>query len=85
MTDEVTARTYSGYLMVNWRSDSVRFRKTEPDSIDPTEIAIPVSVDVAVPEIAVPSIDVDIDVPPANVEHAVAEAAERIAPHIEDE
>lgn len=85
MSENTENRTYSGYLMVDWRSDRLRFRKTEPNKLDPTEIAVPVSVSVDVPQIDVPSIDVAVDVPPANVEHAVAEAAERIAPYIEEE
>lgn len=67
-------KEYSGYIIVNWRNDEVRYRKTAPrDDANPRELAIPITVEVEVPEVQVPEIDADITVPPAQVEHAIAE------------
>lgn len=82
---ETTEKTYEGYLVINWRDDDLRFRKTEPESLNPTELAVPISTTVNVPEIEVPSVELEVDVPPASVEQAVTEAAERIAPDFEDD
>lgn len=80
-----TTRTYSGYLVINWRDDTLRFRKTEPEDLNPTEIAVPQSVTVTVPEIEVPSVELNVDVPPAAVDKAITEAAERIAPYYDED
>jgi hypothetical protein len=76
--EDVTRQTYSGYLVINWRDDDVRFRKTAPSNreVAPTEIAIPVSVGVTVPEVEVPEITAEVEVPAAKVEHAVADEQE---------
>lgn len=75
MSTEETTKDYSGFLIVNWRDDNVRYRKTPPNTNkqSPYEIAIPVSVSVAVPSVTVPEIEADIEVPPAEVEHAVSQ------------
>lgn len=83
--ENVTTKTYEGWLIINWRNDRLRFRKTEPDNLNPSEIAVPQNVTVTVPDIEVPGVELDIDVPPATVEKAVTEAAERIVPYVEDE
>jgi len=75
MSDESDTRTYGGYLIIDWReantSDAIRFRKTEPSNPAPHEIAIPVSVNVTVPDVEVPSIEADVDVPAPEVEEVV--------------
>jgi hypothetical protein len=78
MSDEESTRDsetkqYRGYLVVNWRDDEVRFRKTEPTSrrSSPYELAIPVNVAVRVPDVPVPEISAEIEVPPAQVIEAV--------------
>lgn len=71
----VTTRSYSGYLIVDWRdaksSNDVRFRKTEPTDPAPHEVTIPVSVDVTVPEVDVPSIMAEVEIPAPEVEEVV--------------
>lgn len=47
-----TEKTYSGYLIANWRDDDLRYRKTRPDDLAPRELSIPVSISVAVPEVS---------------------------------
>lgn len=77
MTDDDTeTKTYDGYLIVNWRDDELRFRKTAPTgSLAPQELAIPLTVDVTIPEVQVPEIHADIEVPPAKVNRAVTGGA----------
>ena len=73
-TDEShETKTYEGFLIVNWRDDNVRFRKTKPASrkTSPYEVAIEVTVNITVPDIEIPSIEADITVPPAEVEQAI--------------
>lgn len=71
-TNEAQYKEYSGFLIVNWRNDKVRYRKTPPgDNANPQEFAIPGSVNVDVLEVTVPEIEADITVPLAQVEQAV--------------
>jgi hypothetical protein len=71
-SDGGETKTYEAYLLINWSKDDLRVRKTHPGGkLGPQELAIPISVDVTVPEVQVPEIHADITVPPAKVEQAV--------------
>lgn len=67
-------KTYTGYLVVDWRDDDLRFRKTRPGSNDrgPTEYPVEVSVEVEVPEFDIPELAADMKVPAPAVREAVA-------------
>lgn len=77
-TDE-TVKNLSAYLIVNWKDETLKSRKTEPSQskLSPYEIAIPASVEVVVPEVEVPELTARIDVPRANVESGLVEDAAR--------
>lgn len=85
MSDEQTDREgetkrFTGHLIIDWNDETMRHRKTAPDdSLGPTELAIPVSVDITVPEIQVPSIEAAIKVPATQVEQSVVEETRAIA------
>jgi hypothetical protein len=68
-------KTYSGYLIVDWRDDEVRFRKTRPDAASrgPTEYPVEVTVEVDVPEFDPPEIATSMSVPEPQVREHVAE------------
>ncbi|RQG93708.1 hypothetical protein [Natrarchaeobius oligotrophus] len=77
--DETTTKTFDLFLVIDWKNDSVRHRKTEPDDLAPTQLAIPVSIDVNVPEVTVPTIEAAIDVPAASVEQSVVQETRELA------
>jgi len=80
MTDADTqTKSFECYLVVDWKHETIRQRKTEPTDIAPTELAIPVSLDINVPEVSVPTIEAAIDVPAAQVEHSVVEETRELA------
>lgn len=80
MTDpETETKTFSGYLVVDWKREEMRYRKTKPRDKSPTELAIPLSIDVRVPEVQVPTIEAAIDVPAAQVEQSVIEETRELA------
>lgn len=70
-------KEYSGFLVVDWRDDDLRFRKTRPGAGDrgPTEYPIEVSVEVEVPEFDIPELAADMKVPEPQVREAVAAEA----------
>ena len=78
-SEDTQTKTFSGYLIVDWKNETMRHRKTEPDDLAPTQLAIPVSVDVAVPEVSVPTIEAAIEVPAAQVEQSVVQKTRELA------
>ena len=78
-TDNIQTKHFECYLVMDWKNESIRQRKTEPTDIAPTELAIPVSLDINVPEVSVPTIEAAIDVPAAQVEHTVVEETRELA------
>lgn len=78
MTDSET-ETFEGYLVLDWRSGEQRQRKTEPADLAPHQLAIPYSIDVDVPEVAVPTIEAAIEVPEAEVEQSIVEETREVA------
>ena len=58
------------YLTVNWKNESVGARKTKPDPANqsPHEFAIPVTVEIIVPEVELPELNATVEVPRPNVE-----------------
>lgn len=77
--DNVETKTFEGYLIVDWKRGEMRHRKTKPNDISPTELAIPVSIDVRVPEVQIPTIEAAIDVPAAQVEQSVVDETREMA------
>ena len=67
-------KEYSGFLVVDWRDDDLRFRKTRPGAGDrgPTEYPVEVTVEVEVPEFDIPDLSADMKVPAPAVREAVA-------------
>lgn len=76
---DTTTKTLTAYLVVNWKDESLKTRKTEPSEakLSPYEIAIPANVEVVVPEVEVPEITARVEVPRANVESGLLEDAAR--------
>lgn len=76
---EETVKNLSAYLIVNWKDETIKSRKTEPSQskLSPYEIAIPASVEVVVPDVEVPELTARIEVPRANVESGLIEDAAR--------
>jgi len=73
-TNETTTETYSGYLIVDWRDDNLRYRKTRPDKSDrgPTEYPVRVEVEVEVPEYDIPTLATELSVPESKVREVAA-------------
>jgi hypothetical protein len=75
MSTDEEIRTIEGYLAIDWESESAWFRITEPstDERGRTEVFVPVSIDVRVPEVRVPTIRGEITIPAADVEATLAD------------
>lgn len=88
-TNEISeTKEYGGYLVINWRDDDVRYRKTPPENPGPQELAIPLELTINVPEVQVPTIEAAIDVPAAKVEQSVIDETRELAAEqgvVEDE
>ena len=60
--------TYQAYLILNWRDGQIRLRMSTPNLM-PYEVAIKIKVNVRVPRLAIPVIDVGtIEIPETKVE-----------------
>ena len=72
----MTEKTIDGWLIVDWRSGDIRARKTKPGAseLSTNELKAKVSVDVTVPEVDVPTLALEIDVPEPRVYAATLEA-----------
>jgi len=73
MTNE---KTIDGWLVVDWKKEKHRTRKSKPDASDlgTNELLAKLKVDVTVPEVDVPTLAVSIDVPEPQVFAATLEA-----------
>lgn len=62
-------KKYTGWLVLNWRDDDIRFRKTKPSKSDrsPAEYPVKVSVEAEIPELDIPEIAAELNVPQPQV------------------
>lgn len=69
-------KTIDGYLVVDWKKGSHRTRKSKPSAgeLGTNELLAELKVNVTVPEVDVPTLAVDIDVPEPQVFAATMEA-----------
>lgn len=72
----MTEKTITGWLIVDWKNDQHRTRKSEPNQSDLGAYELPakLSVDVTVPEVDTPELALEIDVPEPQVFAAHLEA-----------
>jgi len=72
----MTEKTISGWLVVDWRSGSHRTRKSKPSQseLGTNELLAELSIDVHVPDVEVPTLSAQIDVPEPRVHAATMEA-----------
>lgn len=68
--NEGRERQIENWLVINWDSGSTRTRKSEPEAGDlgPQEIGTRLQLNVTIPEIDVPTLEADIEVPAPKVE-----------------
>lgn len=67
-------KTITGWLVVDWKQDSHRTRKSKPDSLGTNELLVKISIIVTVPEMDVPDLALEVDVPEPQVRAAALEA-----------
>lgn len=69
-------KTVTGWLIVDWRTGSHRTRKNKPKAseLGTNELLAKLKVDITVPEVDVPTLAVEIDVPEPTVYAATLEA-----------
>lgn len=69
-------KTIGGWLVVDWRDETHRTRKNKPSSTElgTNELLAELQVDVTVPDVEVPTLAVEIDVPEPQVHAATLEA-----------
>jgi hypothetical protein len=72
----MTEKTISGWLVVDWRKGKHRTRQSKPKAseLGSNELLAKISIDVHVPEVEVPELAVEIDVPEPHVRAATLEA-----------
>lgn len=72
----MTEKTIEAYLIVDWRKGNVRARKTEPalSDLGTNELKADVEIDVHVPDVDVPTLSLEIDVPEPRIYAATIEA-----------
>lgn len=72
----MTDKTISGWLVVDWKKGKHRTRKSKPKAseLGNHELLAKLSIDVHVPEVDIPELAVEIDVPEPNVRAATLEA-----------
>lgn len=66
----MTVKSLSAYLVVDWRDEDLKVRKTKPET-SPYEVAVPLDLEIEVPEIDVQSLSARLEVPQANVHEIV--------------
>jgi hypothetical protein len=72
----MTEKTISGWIVVDWRKGKHRTRQSKPKAseLGSNELLAKLSIDVHVPEVEVPELAVEIDVPEPHVRAATLEA-----------
>lgn len=72
----MTDKTITGWLVVDWRNESHRTRKSKPGATDlgANEVLAKLDVKVTIPEVDVPTLGVAVDVPEPQVHAATLEA-----------
>lgn len=72
---ETTEKQFSGYIVVNWKEEDVRHRKSKPSNGDlsPFEVAVKHDLTVEVPEMEIPTLSTTLQVPEVQVKEAVSE------------
>ena len=69
-------KTIDGWLVVDWKREKLKARKTKPGvgELGTNELMAKVSIDVSVPDVDVPTLALEIDVPEPQVYAATLEA-----------
>lgn len=69
-------KTITGWLVVDWRNETHRTRKSKPGATDlgANEVLAKLDVEVTIPEVDVPTLGVAVDVPEPQVHAATLEA-----------
>jgi len=72
----MTEKTISGWIVVDWRKGKHRTRQSKPKAseLGSNELLAKLAIDVHVPEVEVPELAVEIDVPEPHVRAATLEA-----------
>lgn len=74
-----TEKDLDVWLVIDWKNDQIRARKTDPGGTGPYEIAIPTAITVRVPEVDVPTLEAEVEVPRPKVERVETEQRDREA------
>lgn len=67
-------KTLNYHLVVDWKKETVRARKTAPDRTGPFELVIPATLEIEIPDVDVPSISERLEVPQPTVQRIALEA-----------
>lgn len=66
----MTVKDISAFLVVDWRDEKLKVRKTRPET-SPYEVAVPLDLEIEVPEVDVESLSARLQVPQAHVHKIV--------------
>lgn len=70
----MVTKTLKYHLVVDWKKETVRARKTPPSGIGPFELHIPAELEIEIPDVDVPSISERLEVPQPSVQRIALEA-----------
>lgn len=72
----MTDKTITAWLIVDWRTGDVKARKTKPGAseLKTNELRSKVEVDVSVPDVDIPTLSLEIDVPEPRIYAATIDA-----------
>jgi len=67
-------KTIKGWIVIDWKEGTHRTRKSKPGSLGTNELLAKLSIDVEIPDVDVPELALQIDVPEPQVHAATLEA-----------
>lgn len=72
----MTTKEIKGYLIVNWKDESHRSRKSRPNAseLGANEVVVELDLSVDVPEVETETLAAEIEVPPAKIHTATLDA-----------
>ena len=67
----MTTKELTCYLVVDWRDEDLKVRKTKPSKTSPYEIAVPLDLEIEVPDVDVQTLSAKLQVPQAHLHRIV--------------
>lgn len=72
----MTEKTLEYYLVINWKDEQIRALKTRPDRLGAYELVGELTVDITVPDVDIPDLALELEVPQPKLHEAVIRAVD---------